>query len=122
MSFISNEYTTSFGFYQIKHLSILLYFTWFGNFWEHLIRTMKCCLYESLGLSSVNYFYLVTILSDIQNVICNRPLTCRCSSESGLDIIYPNKIMRPCINERILIRKLNIDISSTEVPDCQKRT
>ena len=55
-----------------------------------MIKTIKSCLYKTIGRAKVNYFDLLTILSDIQLAINSRPMTYRCSSDSTLEIITPN--------------------------------
>ena len=54
-----------------------------------MIRTVKQCLFKAMGRNTPSYQEFVTLLSDVQKVINNRPLTYR-SSENELDIITPN--------------------------------
>ena len=86
----STEFKNKFQVNQIKHIKIPLYSPWIGATWERMIRTIKSCLYKSLGRSKVEFYDLLTTLSDIQLAINSRPLTYRCSSDSTLDIISPN--------------------------------
>jgi len=60
---------------DIKHVKIPLYSAWVGSAWERLIRVIKTCLYKSIGRKVVDYFSLVTLLSDVENVINSRPLS-----------------------------------------------
>ena len=41
---------------------------------EKLIKTVKSCLYKSIGRGKINYFDLLTEMSDIQNGVNSRPL------------------------------------------------
>ena len=86
----SSEFSNKFQADQIKHIKIPYYSPWIGSTWERMIKTIKSCLYKTIGRAKVNYFDLLTILSDIQLAINSRPLTYRCSSDSTLEIITPN--------------------------------
>ena len=86
----SDNFDKQFENYKIKHIKIPLYSNWVGSTWERLIRAIKSCLYKIIGRSKIEYFELLTLLSDIQNAINTRPLTYRCSFDSDLQVIIPN--------------------------------
>ena len=88
--FLPREFNEHFQVYNIKHIRIPLYVVWVGSTWESMIRTIKSRLYITIGRSRINYFDLLTVISDIQNAINSRSLTYRCSSDSNLEIIMPN--------------------------------
>ena len=114
--FTSSEYSEKFLVYNIKHIKIPLYSAWVGSVWERMIRTIKSCLYKVIGRSKVNYFDLITILSDIQNAINARPLTYRCSSDSDLEIITPNHFIRPSANAGLLLKQDEENIWEKDPP------
>ena len=114
--FASNEFKEQFEVYHIKHIKIPLYAPWVGSTWERMIRVIKSCLFKVIGRSRIQYFDLLTILSDIQNAINSRPLTYRCSSDCGLDIITPNSFLRPNANAGLMIKLDDQDIWDTEPP------
>ena len=93
--FTSNEFQEKFGVYDIKHVRIPVYSPWVGATWERLIRVVKDCLKRTISRQKLNYFQLKTVLSDIQLAINSRPLTYRCAEEDGLEILTPNKFLRP---------------------------
>ena len=64
--FASSEFNEHFQIYSIKHVRIPLYAAWMGSTWERMIRTIKSCLYKTIGRSRINYFDLLTVISDIQ--------------------------------------------------------
>ena len=86
---VSVEYRAKFDAFDILHVKIPLYSAWVGATWEHLIRTVKSCLYESIGRSKLSYFELLTVITDVQNAVNSRPLTYR-SSDNDLETITPN--------------------------------
>ena len=70
----SSEFNEHFQVYNIKHVGIPLYAAWVGCTWERMIRTIKSCLYKTIGRFRINYFHL-KVIYDIQNAINSRPLT-----------------------------------------------
>ena len=103
-SFSNNEFSEYLEKNNIKHVRIPLYAAWIGSFWERMIRTIKSSLYKVVGRKQLEYFYFVSLLSDIQNSINARPLTyrdddssflpltlnCFIKSETGKDFILDN--------------------------------
>lgn len=63
--------------------------------WERLIRVVKGCLFKVIGRRKLSYFQLLTVLSDVQGSVNDRPLTYRCSDDSGLEVITPNAFVHP---------------------------
>ena len=102
--FSSDEFKERFGVFNIKHLRIPLYSPWVGSTWERLIHTIKDCLKKVIGRSKLDYFRLNTVLSDIQNAVNCRPLTYRCSDNYNLDVVTPNRFLRPQAETNILLR------------------
>lgn len=77
-SFLSQMYS---NLKRIRRNTVSFYSEWIGSTWEGLIRVIKFCFYKFKGCSKINYFDLYTVLSDIQNAINARPLTCKCFSD-----------------------------------------
>lgn len=102
--FVSDEFVGKFSTFNIKHLTIPLYSAWFGSVWERLIKTVKSCLFKLVGRKSLEYFEVLTVLSDVQNAINSRPLTYRCSEDAGLDVITPNAFLHPHFNTSLFLR------------------
>ena len=73
-------------------------------------------LYKTIGRSRMEYFDLLTVLSDIQNSINSRPLTYRCSSDSGLDIITPNSFLKPNVNASLWLKVDDDNIWDSDPP------
>ena len=48
---------------------------WTGGFFERLVKSVKRCLKKILGNSKVTYLELLTVLTHVENVLNNRPLT-----------------------------------------------
>ena len=100
---VASEFQEHFQNYNLKHIKISSYSAWAGSTWERLIRTIKSRLYKTVGRSSINYFELLTIISDIQAAINDRPLTYRLS-ENDLEIITPSSFLRFNINPSLMLR------------------
>lgn len=108
--FTSNEFQEKFGIYDIKHVRIPVYSPWVGATWERLIRVVKDCLKKTISRQKLNYFQLKTVLSDIQLAINSRPLTYRCADEDGLEILTPNKFLRPHVDNNLIVRNPREDL------------
>ena len=48
---------------------------WWGGFYERMVRSIKNTLKKVVGVSSLDYKQLNTVLVEIENVINSRPLT-----------------------------------------------
>jgi hypothetical protein len=77
---------------NMKHIRIPLYSAWVGSAWERMIRTIKGCLYKTVGRKGLDYFEFLTLLSDVQFAINSRPLTYR-SSEDLREVVSPNSFL-----------------------------
>ena len=62
----TDKFSNEFQINNIKHVKIPLYAPWVGSIWERMIRTIKNCLYKTIGKQKIDYFQLLTVLSDIQ--------------------------------------------------------
>ena len=100
----SEEFKDRFNIYNIKHIKIPLYSPWVGASWERLIRTIKSCLKKTIGRTKLDYFNLKTVLSDIQVAVNCRPLTYRCAEDNGLEVITPNKFLKPNVESNLILR------------------
>ena len=99
---VSQEFSNKFSLYNIRHIRIPVYAAWVGATWERMIKTVKFCLYKTVGRTLISYFELLTIISDIQSAINSRPLTYRCSDDN-LDIITPNYFLKFNSNPSVMI-------------------
>ena len=88
----SSEFEEKFRISSIAHHTIPIYAAWYGATWERLIKTVKQCLFKTLGRNTPSISEFSTFLTDIQKILNNRPLTYR-SSENELDIISPNHFL-----------------------------
>lgn len=75
--------------FNVTFRTIPAYAPWYGACWERLIGIVKKCISKTFGRSRLEYESFLTSLSDIQNVVNNRPLTYR-SKNQELDILTPN--------------------------------
>lgn len=79
---------------SIKHVKIPLYAAWQGAAWERLIRTIKLCIFKSVGRKRLEFFTFSALLSDVQNVINSRPLTYKDSDGGEFDMVSPNSFLK----------------------------
>ena len=103
---VCDEFKAHFQSYTIQHIKIPLYSAWVGATWERLIRTVKSCLYKTIGHAKLSYFELLTVIGDVQAAVNSRPLTYR-SSENNLEAITPNCFLKCNANSHLLLRQLD---------------
>ena len=103
---VCDEFKEHFQCYRMQHIRIPLYSAWVGATWERLIRTVKNCLYKTVGRAKLTYFELLTVIGDIQAAINSRPLTYR-SSENNLEAITPSCFLKRNANSHLLLRELD---------------
>ena len=101
-SFNDNSFESYLQKNDIKHHTIPLYASWAGAAWERMIRTLKSCLYKSLGKRKIEYFHLLTLLSEIKDAINNRPLTYQ-DSDNDLSAITPNDFLKVSPNKSLVL-------------------
>ena len=90
----SSDFEQRFRPFNIKFKTIPLYSPHWGAVWERLIGTVKQCISKTVGRQQISYINFLTIISDAQKVINNRPLT-YCSQEHTLEAITPNHLINP---------------------------
>ena len=66
-----------------------------------MIKTVKSCLYKTVGRSKLSYDEMLTLLSSIQYIVNSRPLTYT-SLEDNITPISPNSFLRPHSQTNIL--------------------
>ena len=104
----SSEFEEKFRTAAITHRTIPIYAAWYGAVWERLIKTVKHCLFKTLGRYTPSMSEFATFLSDIQKILNNRPLTYR-SFENELDIISPNHFFSGEIYSISYVRRIRTD-------------
>jgi len=78
---------------NVRHLRIPLHAAWCGSAWERQMRTIKNSLHKAVGRRQLDYYELLTLVSEITNVINSRPLT-YASDEDILRCITPNCFLK----------------------------
>jgi len=66
---------------------------WMGGFWERLVGIVKTTLKKVLGNARITYTELITIVSEVEAMINDRPLTFVSSNINDLDPLTPSKLM-----------------------------
>lgn len=66
---------------------------WQGGLFERLIKVVKDCLYKALFKREINHDELVTILTETESIINNRPLTYVSNTSTEEDILCPAKLL-----------------------------
>ena len=92
-SFSYNDFTTYLDKNAIRHKKIPLYSAWVGSFWERIIRTIKACIYKTVGRKHLEYFHFLSLISDIQNCINSRPLTYK-DNDVNFEPLTPNSFLK----------------------------
>ena len=106
--FSSSEFEEKFKTASISHKTIPVYAAWYGAVWERMIKTVKECFAKVIGRYCPSHSEFVTVVSDVQKVLNNRPLTYR-SQENEVDIITPNHFLVGRPIPPLLFGDLNVD-------------
>ena len=104
----SSEFEEKFRTASISHKTIPVNAAWYGAVWERMIKTVKECFAKVIGRYTPSHSEFVTVLSDVQKVLNNRPLTYR-SKENEVDIITPNHFLVGRPIPSLLFGDLNLD-------------
>ena len=112
--FESQIFQENFGTTPIRHLCIPLGAPWVGACWERMIKLIKECLRKTVVRQKLDYFKLVTVLSDIQHAVNNRPLTYRCADNHSLEVITPYKFLNPYGSNTVLVQNTSAEYSRSK--------
>ena len=104
----SSEFEEKFRTASISHKTIPVYAVWYGAVWECMIKTVKECFAKVIGRYTPSHSEFFTVLSDVQKVLNNRPLTYQ-SQETEVDIITPNHFLVGRPIPSLLFGDLNLD-------------
>ncbi|XP_043212925.1 uncharacterized protein LOC122377020 [Amphibalanus amphitrite] len=117
--FISDEFQEHLTQHNIKHRTIPVYASWVGGVYERQIKTVKHCLYKSVGRAKLDYFELLTQLMEIQNMVNCRPITYVHSGIDDIEPLTPNKILKLHTNPRLHLAEYPEDADPlwTSTPD-----
>ena len=99
--FISDEFQEHLTQQNIEHRTIPVYASWVGGVYERQIKTVKHCLYKTVGRAKLDYFELLTQLMEIQNMVNCRPITYVHSGIDDIEPLTPNKILKLHTNPRL---------------------
>ena len=80
---------------------------WYGRFWERLIRQVERCVKKTLGKTSLDFYELQTVLSQIELILNSRPLGVLFDDDLE-QILTPNHFL--------FERKINLVNSSSTHP------
>lgn len=93
----------------IKHIEISLFAAEVGSAWEILIRVLKYRVYRVIYRVKLNYFELLTTLTNIQTAINSRPQTLRANTDD-LEVVTPNSFLKLHGNSSLLFRDDKINV------------
>ena len=112
-SFSTDDFSDYLRKNNIRHYQIPLYSAWVGAFWERMMRVIKSCLFKVVGKKRLEYFQFLSLVSDIENVMNNRPLTYR-DSDPDFEPITPNKFLKLDTSRDFIID--NVAGSDLQIP------
>lgn len=99
--FLSEEFKDHIQQLNITHKTIPAYASWVGGVYERQVKTVKQCLYKTVGRAKLNYFELTTHLAAVQDCVNNRPITYVSSEIDEVEPLTPNKLLKPHTNPRL---------------------
>ena len=117
---LMNEYQDKFCSCGMRLNTIPLFSPWYRGTWERCIKTIKTCLFKIIGRRKLDYFTLVTVISDIQRSVNNRPLTYQVSADSNAMAVTPNMFLNTNKNPGLLLQLGQRDLA-TVVPPSRER-
>ena len=115
----SDDYKEFLDDHSITHKTIPSYGSWYGAIYERSVGTTKRNLYKTIGRAKLTYFELITHLSDIQNMINNRPLTYVHSEIDEIHALTPNMVIKPHANPR-LVYNVDSDPDPMWIPESER--
>ena len=93
-----------------------MYSAWVGAVWERMIKTVKLCLYKSVGKQLLGYHEMLTLISNIQLAVNSRPLTYM-SSDDDMNPITPNSFLKHNARKSIFLKQEEDYMWNGETPD-----
>lgn len=110
---VSSLFRTKLEPYNIEFKRIPIYSPWYGSVYERLIKTVKQCINKTIGRSKISYVNFLTLLSDVEAVLNNRPLTYR-SADNSIDVVTPNHFLKCSSQNNNMILTATDDIPDIE--------
>ena len=110
---VSDLFRSKFEPYNIKFKRIPIYSPWYGSVYERLIKTVKTSINKTIGRRKIQYINFLTLLSDIETVLNNRPLTYR-SSDNSIEVVTPNHFLKIPSQDNTMILT-----SPNDIPDIE---
>ena len=82
---------------NVTFRNIPVYSPTFGGTYERMVGIVKKCITKSFRQTAYTIFQFMTILTDVMNVVNNRPLT-YVGTDRDSTVITPNLLSNPCHN------------------------
>ena len=115
--FLSDMFKSKFEPYKIEFRLNPIYSPWYGSTWERLIKTVKSCINKTIGKQKLAYFNFITLISDIQATMNNRPLTYSSNNDNSIDVITPNHFLNLNNTNNTMILTSNDDFPDLDEED-----
>ena len=115
--FLSDLFKSKFEPYKIEFRLNPIYSPWVGGTWERLIKTVKSCINKTIGKQKLAYFNFITLISDIQATMNNRPLTYSTNIDNSIEVITPNHFLNFNNTNNTMILTSNDDFPELEEED-----
>ena len=83
-----------------------------GGTWERLIRTVKNVMFSMIKNTVLTDFQLMTIFTEIEVIVNNRPLTYGSDNPDDFELLTPNNLLLGRYNSGAVIEENEGDISN----------
>ena len=83
-----------------------------GGTWERLIRTVKNVIFSKIKNTVLTDFQLMTIFTEIEVIVNNRPLTYGSDNPDNFELLTPNNLLLGRYNSGAVIEENEGDISN----------
>ena len=65
---------------------------WQGGIWERLVASVKRCIKKVVGVKTITYIKLQTVISEIEQILNNRPIGADYQDDQE-DVVTPNHLI-----------------------------
>ena len=83
-----------------------------GGTWERLTRTVKKVMFSMIKNTVLTDFQLMTIFTEIEVIVNNRPLTYGSDNPDDFELLTPNNLLLGRYNSGAVIEENEGDISN----------
>ena len=105
---VSDEFSDHMRKCNIKYIKLPVFSPWMSFGYERHLRTIKGCLYKTIGTSTMSFFEANCLLQNIASAVNSRPLTYTSSNDTIVPLT-PNSFLKLHGDETLVYNQDNIN-------------